>query len=270
MPSKVTRALVPAALLTSLASPVGFAAPAQAAPAPATAVGAPIASSATAAVTAARTAAPTTVRAAALGTRNLQIRLMWAGMEPGKLDGVWGPATRAAVLRFQRKFKLPATGRADDATWTALLARTKHGYGIKPECRRKAKAICVDKTLRLVRVLEKGVLLYSMDARFGPRHMATREGAFSVGRKGDDYNKDGQVSFEEAEKYVSRDLGLSMPLPLFFYRGQAIHYSPTFARDGYAGASSGCANVRDYAKQVKLWNWASVYTPVYVYSHSAL
>jgi lipoprotein-anchoring transpeptidase ErfK/SrfK len=33
---------------------------------------------------------------------------------------------------------------------------------------------------------------------------------------------------------------------MFFSRGQAVHYSSDFAARGYAGASHGCVNVRDY------------------------
>ena len=37
-----------------------------------------------------------------------------------------------------------------------------------------------------------------------------------------------------------------MPFAMFFSGGQAVHYSPDFAATGYAGASHGCVNIRDY------------------------
>ena len=37
------------------------------------------------------------------------------------VDGIFGPATREAVLSFQRYENLPQTGEADDRTWDALF-----------------------------------------------------------------------------------------------------------------------------------------------------
>jgi hypothetical protein len=265
------------ALATSLAYPVAVSGPAQAAPAlhsaPVTALSSSALSSSAASVAAvARTAAlqPTALAAAGLTVRDLQQRLTWAYMKPGVIDGLWGPNTRAAVIRFQRKFGVPVTGQPDAATVAQLVSRTRHGYGVKPACRKKAHAICVDKTLWLVRVYDHGRHLYSMDARFGGSKTPTREGDFSVGRKGDDYNHDGRVTLDEAQRYVTRDKGVTMPLPLFFSRGQAVHYSPFFARDGYAGSSHGCANTREYARMLRLWRATAVRTPVYVYRSSQL
>jgi lipoprotein-anchoring transpeptidase ErfK/SrfK len=45
-----------------------------------------------------------------------------------------------------------------------------------------------------------------------------------------------------------------MPYSMFFSGGQAVHYSSNFARLGYAGASHGCVNVRDWDGIVRLYN----------------
>ena len=45
------------------------------------------------------------------------------------VDGVFGERTLEAVLRFQNKAGLPLTGRADPATWEALLARWRELEG---------------------------------------------------------------------------------------------------------------------------------------------
>lgn len=46
----------------------------------------------------------------------LQQDLKKVGLYPGKVDGIFGNGTKTAVLQFQKKYKLPATGKADAAT----------------------------------------------------------------------------------------------------------------------------------------------------------
>ena len=77
-----------------------------------------------------------------------------------------------------------------------------------------------------------GKVLKSMDVRFGASYSPTREGLFHV------YTKDAD--------HVSHLYGSEMPYSMFFSGGQAVHYSSDFAARGYAGASHGCVNVRDY------------------------
>ncbi len=50
-----------------------------------------------------------------------QERLKAAGLNPGPIDGVLGPQTRAALRRYQASQGLPATGALDAATQQALL-----------------------------------------------------------------------------------------------------------------------------------------------------
>ncbi len=55
----------------------------------------------------------------------MQRKLAELGFSPGRVDGIWGPETSAAVLRFQQKRSLQASGKLDDATFRALgLATT--------------------------------------------------------------------------------------------------------------------------------------------------
>ena len=44
----------------------------------------------------------------------MQQELLWSA------DGVYGPATKQAVLRYQRQNRLPATGQADVAAQKSL------------------------------------------------------------------------------------------------------------------------------------------------------
>jgi peptidoglycan hydrolase-like protein with peptidoglycan-binding domain len=54
----------------------------------------------------------------------LQRQLSWLGLEPGPVDGQYGPVTGEAVKRFQEVRDLPASGVADPMTLRALRAGT--------------------------------------------------------------------------------------------------------------------------------------------------
>ncbi|MGZ6569372.1 MAG: peptidoglycan-binding domain-containing protein, partial [Solirubrobacteraceae bacterium] len=54
----------------------------------------------------------------------LQRQLSWLGLEPGPVDGRYGPVTSEAVKRFQEVRDLPASGVADPMTLRALRAGT--------------------------------------------------------------------------------------------------------------------------------------------------
>ncbi len=53
-------------------------------------------------------------------TRKLQQRLETAGFQPGPIDGIYGPKTRAAVRAFQVASELPASGWIDPGTRARL------------------------------------------------------------------------------------------------------------------------------------------------------
>lgn len=62
------------------------------------------------------------LREGATGTQvqQLQQRLQQLGFNPGSADGAFGPATKAAVIAFQRFRNLEADGIVGTQTWTAL------------------------------------------------------------------------------------------------------------------------------------------------------
>ena len=62
----------------------------------------------------------------------IQRALIERGFDPGKVDGAMGRRTRGTIRMFQRSVGLPDTGRADDATLTAL--------GLKPPADAPAQA----------------------------------------------------------------------------------------------------------------------------------
>lgn len=54
----------------------------------------------------------------------LQDALTTLGFTSGNIDGVFGYGTRSAVIRFQRQWGLPQTGRVNCATWIRLTQQT--------------------------------------------------------------------------------------------------------------------------------------------------
>lgn len=117
-------------------------------------------------------------------------------------------------------------------------------------CTVRGKVLCIDKSERRLRLVRNGKVVKTMDARFGGRRTPTREGTFRVYRK--------------SRNHVSSIYRTPMPYALFFSGGQAVHYSPDFARKGYAGASHGCVNLRDRRGAAELFDATPIGTRVVV------
>jgi peptidoglycan hydrolase-like protein with peptidoglycan-binding domain len=52
--------------------------------------------------------------------RNLQARLGALGYYRGAIDGIWGPGMQSALVRFQQSSGIPASGRLNPQTVTAM------------------------------------------------------------------------------------------------------------------------------------------------------
>jgi hypothetical protein len=103
----------------------------------------------------------------------------------------------------------------------------------------RGRVVCVDKSSRKVYWVVNGKIQLSLDARFGAKRTPTREGSFRVYRK--------------SRNHVSSLYHTRMPFAMFFKGGQAVHYSPDFARRGYRGASHGCVNTRQWSRMKALY-----------------
>jgi peptidoglycan hydrolase-like protein with peptidoglycan-binding domain len=183
--------------------------------------------------------------------RDLQARLQQIAWFSADVTGLYGDLTETAVRGFQAKREIPVTGEVDRRTLDRLAAMTVepteaelHDRGTTPgaldaRCR-TGRVLCVDKTSSTLRWVVDGTVLETLDVRFGAASTPTREGVFEV------YLKDAD--------HVSRLYGSEMPYSMFFSGGQAVHYSSDFAAVGYAGASHGCVNVRDYAGVAHLFD----------------
>lgn len=54
--------------------------------------------------------------------RLLQQRLVAVGIDPGSVDGKFGPKMQVAVKAFQEAMNLPVSGIADENFWKALVS----------------------------------------------------------------------------------------------------------------------------------------------------
>ena len=199
---------------------------------------------------------------AGMWVRQVQARLAQVRSYDGKVTGRYTRTTVAAVEQFQTRQKLPVTGQVDRRTLTWLKDVTREptraelfnivatGPALDPRCT-TGRAMCVDKTSRSLRWVVDGVVVKTVEVRFGSDELPTREGAFAVFRKSRDH--------------VSSLYDTPMPFAMFFSGGQAVHYSPDFAANGYNGASHGCVNVRDRALVAWLFDQVRLGDKVIVY-----
>jgi len=179
---------------------------------------------------------------AGLRVREVQARLKQLRWFSGSVTGTYGRSTRVAVSGFQEKRRVPVTGVVDRRTLTRLTDMTRQptraelfnvvptGARLDARCS-TGRVLCVDKTSRSLRWVVDGVVRRTVEVRFGSDELPTREGAFAI--------------FKKSRDHVSSLYDTAMPFAMFFSGGQAVHYSPDFAANGYSGASHGCVNVRD-------------------------
>lgn len=182
-----------------------------------------------------------------------QRRLIWLGarIKDNELtEQRYGPTTRKAVSAFQVKFFGRTIGRIGKGTWDALTYLAGPIGELPAQCTQET-SLCIDMEQRLLRYVSAGKVLLTLDARFGMPGNATAKGSYRVQRK--------------SRNHVSSLYRTWMPFAMFFYKGQAVHYSPYFARDGYNGGSHGCINLRDIKMAEWLFDRIPIGTRVYVY-----
>jgi peptidoglycan hydrolase-like protein with peptidoglycan-binding domain len=197
--------------------------------------------------------------------RVIQARLRQLAWFFGDVSDHYGDRTVAAVRGFQGKRHVPVTGKVDRRSLTLLVSMSRtptaaelankspepaDGAALDARCR-TGRTLCIDKTSSSLRWVVDGRTRMSLDVRFGSEYTPTREGVFSV--------------YWKHRDHVSNLYGSAMPFAMFFSRGQAVHYSSDFAARGYAGASHGCVNVRDYSSLASLFAQVRTGDKVVVY-----
>ncbi len=201
--------------------------------------------------------------------RDLKARLVQRKLLRLPFDGRYDRATANAVRTLQERRHLPVTGKLDKRTWKRLrnsthtpsradragrapvigIAQNRPGP-LDRRCR-SGRVLCIDKSSRTMRWVVDGQVRMLFDTRFGSSATPTREGVFRVYRKSRDH--------------VSSLFHTAMPFAMFFDGGQAVHFSSDFTARGYAGASHGCINIRDYNNLRALFDQVPIGTRVVVY-----
>lgn len=199
--------------------------------------------------------------------RELQARLKQIDWFSGEVTDTYGDTTTASVKGFQEKREFPGTGEVDQRTWDKLVAMTRtptddelhnrapennggSAAGLDERCL-TGRVLCIDKAENSLRWVIDGEVRMTLDVRFGTDETPTREGEFQVNSKSRDH--------------VSSLYHTPMPFAMFFSRGQAVHYSPDFAANGYNGGSHGCVNVRDRDAIESLFDQVNIGDKVIVY-----
>ncbi len=180
----------------------------------------------------------------------VQQRLVWLGYSV-RVTRVMDASTLAAVKAFRTKFFLGSTASVTTVVWSKMRYLTRSKGVLPAACRTSGLVLCIDQTQTSLRLVNRGRIILTADARFGGVGHATREGVFRV--------------FSKSRYHVSSLYHTSMPYAMFFSGGEAVHYSPYFHRDGYNGASHGCVNLRSTTTAAYLFAHVPVGTRVVVY-----
>lgn len=113
------------------------------------------------------------------------------------------------------------------------------------------RVMCASKSDRILHWVINGQIRASFDARFGAPATPSDNGSFKVGWK--------------SRYHTSTIYGAYMPWAMFYNGGEAVHYSPGFATDGWHGGSGGCINLRDPEGIDWLYNQVRIGDKVVVY-----
>lgn len=175
----------------------------------------------------------------------LQWRLAVRGFWQNDASGVFGQATRHAVVAYQKFYDLPRTGRVDAWTRISLALLDDHAT---PQRGREGRVIEVDLRRQVMVVSTDGVTNWVFDISSGKSSTKTPKGNFRIGRQIDAMRR-------------SR-LG-TLWRPKYFTGGYALHGSPSVPAQP---ASHGCIRMTN-AEINELWasGLAPIGTPVIVY-----
>lgn len=179
----------------------------------------------------------------------LQERLQQLGYYKGKLDGVFGEKTHAAVKHLQADTKMNVTGQVGPATWTKLSKGIKAPPVItnsagseKPDA---LVSILIDTNKKKLTLLNDGQPVKTFPCAVGKAETPTPIGEWTIVHKGGNWG----------DGFGVRWMGLNVPWGIFGIHGTNKPYSIGSA------ASHGC--IRMFNEHVLvLYDKVTVGTPV--------
>jgi len=183
----------------------------------------------------------------------LQQRLTALGYRPGSVDGHFGAATSSAVLAFQKRQGLARDGVAG----TAVLAALDDPTGAGPRSGGPTPRIEVDIARQIAFVILPGQPVVTLNVSTGSGKTYRKPGG------GTDVADTPTGTFAIVSKVAANQkapLG-TLYYPMYFYKGWALHGSPSIP--GYP-ASHGCVRMSNVDDD---WLFPKVLvgTPVIIY-----
>lgn len=161
--------------------------------------------------------------------REAQYRLRWTGFYKGTISGYYGYRTRAAVVAFQKRNCLRASGNLDRASWARLIVKSTRQLSSVPRaCKTKGWHSCYDRRSHQDFLFKDGQLYNVWLVRGGARNTQTRTGNYRV--------------------FARYPLKISTlyNVPMWYFQkhsgGQGQHGSG-FMLDPFVGHSHGCINM---------------------------
>ncbi|MEG6614957.1 peptidoglycan-binding protein [Peptococcaceae bacterium 1198_IL3148] len=178
----------------------------------------------------------------------LQLELMQLGYYDGKLDGVYGPKTAAAVANFQEDEKLVVTGAVKAETWDKLAT-----YLEKPVVNELPPppsgdiALVVDTVNRTLTVFSDNEPYHTFHVAVGKPETPSPIGTWKVTRK----------AMNWGTGFGTRWIGLNVRWGIYGVHGTN--------KPGSIGsyASHGCIRMHN-SKVEQLYPWVPVNAPVYI------
>lgn len=196
-------------------------------------------------------------------TKLVQKKLKAAKILSGPITHRADLRTVNAILNYQRSRGLPADGVVGQTTWLAMATKQKSVPEVLPEeCQTKGVVLCVDQAHRKLKYVKNGKVKKTIAIRLGGynshpkthkwRVFPTAKGTWKV------YNKNVSPC---SENYGCG----AMPYSVMFHPDMYVHYSPDFARRGYATSSHGCVNVRSIKDAVWFFRNTPIGAKVHVF-----
>lgn len=174
------------------------------------------------------------------------------GVETSQALFQWETANK---LAHHSIVKVDGTIKVNSDEWYLLSSQRIPATpkDLDQRCYSNGRVFCADKTTEKLWFIVDGEARVVTDARFGSTENPTQEGSFTIQRK-------------EADSW-SQPYQVEMPFSLYFYKGEAIHYSQQFedAKPENPGASAGCINLKDFEKAGWLFSQTKVGDRVIVY-----